>query len=106
MVLNPNPETSVSPSDPEHPVVTTPINTGSCTLHHFGNRYRPYEKHHWALAVKMSPYFIGSMPIDAFLDAFLPLLLLQDVPLFMEKLFNHVIALGEETGMYDPFVCP
>ena len=106
MVLDPNPETSVSSSDPKHPIVTTPINTGSHTLHHFGNRYRPYEEHHWALAVEMSSYFIGPMPIDAFLDAFLSLLLLQDVPSFTEKLFDPVIAPGEETGMYDPFVCP
>ena len=76
MVLDPNPGTSVSPSDLERPVVTIPINTGSHTLYRFGNRYRPYKKHHWALAVEMSPYFIGFMPIDAFLDAFLPLLLL------------------------------
>src|SRR6266567_1409182 len=73
MVLDPNLRTSVSPNNPEHPVVTTPINTGSHTLHYFGNRYKPYKEHHWALGVKMSPYFIGSMPINAFLDAFLPL---------------------------------
>jgi len=104
MVLDPNLGTSVSPNDPKHPVVTTLINTGSHTLHYFGNRYKPYKEHHWALGVKMSSYFIGPMPIDAFLNAFLPLSLSQNVPSFMEKLFDPIITLGKEIGMYNPFV--
>ena len=106
MVLDPNSGISVSPSDPDRPIVTTFINIGSCTLYHFGNRYRPYKEHYWALAVKMSLYFIGPMPIDAFLDTFLPLSLPQDMPLFTKKLFNLVIAPGKETGMYNPFIYP
>ncbi|KAF8498552.1 hypothetical protein F5888DRAFT_181617 [Russula emetica] len=60
MVFDSNSGTPASPSDPEcGPVITSPINTGSRTLYHSGDRYWHSSEHYLTLAAEMSPFFVG-----------------------------------------------
>ena len=102
---NSNSGTPSSPSDAESPANTTPINTGSRTLYRFGERCWPTTEHHLALAAEMSPYFVGPMPVSAFLREFLPPPPQVSLP-FTKGMFSSVLASQDEVGMYDPFVCP
>jgi hypothetical protein len=103
MVLDSNPRTPVSPSDTER-VINTPINTGHHTLYRFDNKcLTAFDQQH-ELAIEMSPYFVGPMPVSAFLEEFLPSP--QVVLPFKEGMFSSVLTSQDEAGMYDPFVCP
>ena len=109
MVSDSNSGTPDSPSDDDtkHPVittVTTPINTRSHALHHFNGEYWSTNDFYSSLADEMSPYFVGPMPSSNFLDEFLPLAQVE-LP-FMEGMFDLIVALKDESGMYGPFVCP
>jgi hypothetical protein len=105
MVSDSNPRTPVS----QRPVNTTPIHTGSRTLYRFDDIFPSSNDHYSALAEEMSPYFVGPMPVDAFLSEFFPtskLLLPEVVPSFTPGMFASVVTQNEEVRMYDPFVCP
>jgi hypothetical protein len=104
MVLDSKPGTPSSPSNAEHPGITTPINMYSRTFYCFGDRYWLAAEHHLALAAEMSPYFVGPMPISAFLEEFFPLP--QVVLSFTKGMFSSVLASKDEVRMYKPFVCP
>jgi hypothetical protein len=60
-----------------------------------------------ALGAEMSPYFIGPMPVSAFLHEFLPPPPQVTLP-FKAGMFNSVLGgpTVPEVDMYDPFVCP
>jgi hypothetical protein len=72
MVSDSNPGTPVSPSDPERPVITTPIHTGSTTLYRSGDQSWLSTELYLTLGDEMSPYFVGPMPAATFLSEFLP----------------------------------
>lgn len=99
----------VSSGNPERPVITTPINTGSRTLYCFGDRSWPSANHYLKLAAEMSPYFVGPMPVASFFSEFLPhskLSSLDGAPSFEENMFTSVVTQDEEVDMYKPFVRP
>ena len=57
------------------------------------------------LAAKMSPYFVGPMPIGNFLSDFLPPLS-EAVPSFTKDMFPSLVSSkGDEVKFYNPFVC-
>ena len=62
--------TSDYPSFPNHP--TTPIKRNSCSLYRFGGNSLYSGELYARLAVEMSPYFVGPMPVGDFLSDFLP----------------------------------
>lgn len=99
--------TSPTSSDPERPV-TTPINTGSATLYSSADKCWSSDEDYEALADEMSPYFVGPMPVVAFLAEFLPesKLTSPKVSSFTPKMFESVVTQSEEAKMYKPFVCP
>lgn len=106
MASDPDSGTPVSPSGPES---TTPIHTGSRTLHRFGDRSWAYTEHYSTLAAEMSPYFVGPMPVATFLSKFLPpskLSLPEVAPSFTRGMFTPVVTQDEEGPMYNLFVCP
>jgi hypothetical protein len=103
MVSDSNPGTSVSPSNAER-VINTPINTGSRTLYRFGDKCWTAADQQHALGVEMSLYFVGPMPVSAFLEEFLPPP--QVVLPFTKGMFSSVLTSQDEARMYDPFVCP
>ena len=111
MVSDCNPGTpapSFSSTSPKQHVLTTPINTGSGTLHRFGDTFPPSSDHYSALAMEMAPYFVGPVPVNAFLSEFLhpsKFLLPKGVPSFTRGMFASVVTQEEEVGMYNPFVC-
>lgn len=104
MASDSNPGTQVSCSNPKC-VKTTPINTGSRTLHRFGDKQRDKTRHYISLASEMSPHFVGPMPISNFLSEFLPLNTIS-LPSFKPGMFEAVVSTKEESEMYEPFVCP
>jgi hypothetical protein len=108
MVSDSNPRTPISPSNPEHPIITTPIQTGSRTLYRFGDRTWCSNGLYEQLGTEMSPYFIGPMPAATFLSKFLPpsLPLPGVVPSFTEDMFKAIHTAADESQMYSQFVCP
>lgn len=98
----------VSPMKPIH-LNTTPIKTGSRTLHRFGDRYTPAQDHYLELGREMSPYFLGPMPAEAFLSTFFPpskLLSTERMPSFTKNMFINVVDGENEKAMYGSFVRP
>ncbi|KAF8486567.1 hypothetical protein F5888DRAFT_1810955 [Russula emetica] len=98
MVLDSNSGTPVSPSNAERPVITTPINRGSRTLHRFGDKCWFRGTHYSSLAAEMSPYFVSPMPVDDFLCKFLsdqP----QVMPSFSATMFKSVVNSSDEAGI-------
>ena len=98
-----------NPAGTQVPHTTTPINTGSRTLHRFGDRYRDYQDHYLDLSAEMEPYFVGPMPASAFLSEFLPtskLRLPEDMPSYVNGMFDKALSETEEVNVYKPFVRP
>jgi hypothetical protein len=108
MVSDSNPRTPISPSDLKHPIITTPIQTGSHTLYCFGDRTWHSNGLYEQLITEMSSYFIGPMPTTTFLSKFLPpsLPLPEVVPSFTENMFKAVHTAADKSQMYGQFVCP
>ena len=102
------------PSSP--PLLSTPVCSTTVTT---GKYCIKFEKRHnvfcW-LSVEMMPFFIGPMPLQMFLDTFLPLpkgtppkcelpeCKLQCLPSFKEGMFTSMMGLSQKNGMYDIFV--
>ncbi len=86
----------------------TPVHTRSVTTDRFLPKYENRESMFWQLLNEMSSYFVGPVPLLAFLDAFLPLTLsrpsVPPVPTFKQGTFSGLLGLASEANMYDNFV--
>lgn len=88
------------------PPARTPVHNRSSTT----DRYRAkYEDRHLLLgrfADDMSPFFVGPIGAQLFLDRFLPPSDPASVPLFNEGMFTHFVDLlsKKETTSYSEFV--
>lgn len=92
-------------------IPATPIKTGSSTTGRYVPKYENRDDILSRLAVEMGPYFVGPIPVQGFLDSFLPL---SDADKdrfkfkfkFKGGMFNTLIRQLDETEnrLYDTFV--
>lgn len=88
---------------------STPVKTGSSTTLPYSSTQKYRIDSCSALAKEVSPYLVGPMPVQDFLDDFFPvdcLPHLDDVPAFNRGCYRRTVRVQNETLAYEPFVSP
>jgi hypothetical protein len=102
------PSPSTPPSTTTLLPASTPFRTCNATSNSFDPKYEGRETLYGHLSNEMSPYFVGPMPPQEFLDSFLPLSTpdtsAESVPTFKVGMFSSLTKLTSEADMYDRFV--
>jgi hypothetical protein len=85
----------------------TPIHPRNCATGRFGDKPSNYEDRDMTakrLAYGMGPFFVGPMPVAAFLESFMPPA--TGTPQFKFEMFNDLIAIlnKDENRWYEVFV--
>ena len=87
------------------PLPGTPVHTRSTTTDRFLPKYEDRDAMFRRLSNEMSPYFVGPVPPQEFLDAFLPVTSsLPSVSRFERGMFSDLTEPASEAGMYQTFV--
>ena len=79
---------------PNHSLLSssTSVHTRSSTTDRYDPEYECRIDTYSRLADEMGPFFVGPIPVQGFLDFFLPPLSAASVPLFREGMFDPLIA--------------
>ena len=96
---------STPPPSSPLPPQGTPVHTRSTTTDRFLPKYETREHTFRRLSAEMSPYFVGPVPPQDFLDSFLPVTTpCHTVLPFKQGMFSTLSEATSEASMYKTFV--
>jgi hypothetical protein len=99
------PTSKTPPPTSPLPLPGTPVHTRSATTDRFLPKYEDRDATFRRLSKEMSSYFVGPVPPQDFLDAFLPLTSSHhSVPSFEKGMFSALVDSASEAEMYSHFV--
>jgi hypothetical protein len=102
-------ETITPPQTPttSHPLQSTPVKVDTATVLPFTTTQKYRVESYTAFAEEIRRYIVGPMPVDRFLDDFLPLTEVRNTRLgssFAAGCYNETVGVKYEVEAYNPFV--